>query len=213
MTSDYRIEPVELPGPRPTRPRIGGINWTPWIPDVPLTKLSAEQDSSLLPVQRKSSYYRILVHDPQVLDARTKVDNAIFHSKGTGAPREWRELAATASSLTVGCPVCISTHANFTAVFSKRREDVERLVAGGIDEVFDGTWNAIINASAQLAATPTAITVADIDQLRGIGLTELQISDVIHSAAFFAWANRLLLTIGGSSLLPGVEEAQAAPSD
>lgn len=201
MSDAYRIEPVALPGPKPSRPQIGGVTWTPWIPDVPLADLSEEQSASLLPVQRKANYYRILAHDPAVLDARTKVDNAIFHSKGTGAPRELRELAATVSSLTVGCPICTSTHANFTAVFSKRRDDIERLVNDGIDESFGHVWDAVINASHQIAQTPTAITVADIDVLRGSGLSELEISDVIHSAAFFAWANRLLLSIGGSSLL------------
>lgn len=212
MSREYRIEPVDLPGPKPSRPQIGGITWTPWIPDIPLDELTDEQRDSLLPVQRKANYYRILAHDAAVLDARTKVDNAIFHSKGTGAPRELRELAATVSSLTVGCPVCTTTHANFTAVFSKRRDDVERLVDKGIDESFGFVWDAVINASHQLAQTPTAITVADIDVLRGSGLTELEISDIVHSAAFFAWANRLLLSIGGSSLI-GAPTSSDADAD
>lgn len=213
MSRTYTIEPVELGGPKPSRPRIGRVGWTAWIPAVPIDELTEEQNSSLLPVQRKGDYYRIMVHDPQVLDARTKVDNAIFHSKGTGAPRELRELAATVSSLTVGCPVCTSTHANFTAVFSKRREDIERLVDKGVDESFGFVWDAVINASHQIAQTPIAITVADIDVLRGSGLSELEISDVIHSAAFFAWANRLLLSIGGSFTLPEQPAQKADGAD
>ena len=35
-----------------------------------------------------------------------------------------------------------------------------------------------------------------VDRLRRSGLDDLAISDVIHSAAFFNWANRLMLSLG-----------------
>jgi len=35
-----------------------------------------------------------------------------------------------------------------------------------------------------------------VAKLRSLGLAELEILDIAQSAAFFSWANRLMLTIG-----------------
>ena len=42
------------------------------------------------------------------------------------------------------------------------------------------------------------------ERLRRAGLDDLAIADVIHAAAFFNWANRLMLSLG--------EPAAAAPA-
>jgi alkylhydroperoxidase family enzyme len=39
-------------------------------------------------------------------------------------------------------------------------------------------------------------TPAHVDRLRRAGLDDLAIADVIHAAAFFNWANRLMLSLG-----------------
>jgi alkylhydroperoxidase family enzyme len=35
-----------------------------------------------------------------------------------------------------------------------------------------------------------------VERLRHVGLDDLAIADVIHAAAFFNWANRLMLSLG-----------------
>jgi uncharacterized peroxidase-related enzyme len=57
-------------------------------------------------------------------------------------------------------------------------------------------WNAIVAASVALTSTPIAFGPEHVDRLRKAGLDDLAISDVIHSAAFFNWANRLMLSLG-----------------
>ena len=47
-----------------------------------------------------------------------------------------------------------------------------------------------------LTRTPVAFGTADIDALRSAGLDDADIADVIHGAAFFNWANRLMLSLG-----------------
>jgi alkylhydroperoxidase family enzyme len=51
--------------------------------------------------------------------------------------------------------------------------------------------------------TPPTATLAHLDRLRSLGLSNLDLLDVIQSAAFFAWANRLMLTLGE----PAIESA------
>ena len=60
----------------------------------------------------------------------------------------------------------------------------------------DPLWNAVIEASVALTATPIAFGPEHVRKLRDVGLDDLAISDLIHSAAFFNWANRLMLSLG-----------------
>jgi alkylhydroperoxidase family enzyme len=39
-----------------------------------------------------------------------------------------------------------------------------------------------------------------VERLRRAGLDDLAIADVIHAAAFFNWANRLMLSLGEPAL-------------
>jgi len=47
-----------------------------------------------------------------------------------------------------------------------------------------------------LTATPSQFGADEIARLREEGLDDLEIADVVHGAAFFNWANRLMLSLG-----------------
>jgi alkylhydroperoxidase family enzyme len=40
------------------------------------------------------------------------------------------------------------------------------------------------------------VSAEDVRTLKGVGLNELEILDLVHSVALFAWANRLMLNLG-----------------
>jgi uncharacterized peroxidase-related enzyme len=63
----------------------------------------------------------------------------------------------------------------------------------------DPRWNAIIGASVALTATPVAFGEDEVGALRKAGLDDAEIVDVINGAAFFNWANRLMLSLGEPS--------------
>ena len=73
---------------------------------------------------------------------------------------------------------------------------MQRLLDEGVDVDIDIRWNAIIAASVALTDTPIAFSDKQIDELRTAGLDDLEIVDVINGAAFFNWANRLMLSLG-----------------
>lgn len=120
----------------------------------------------------------------------------IFYNTAKGLPREERELAAAAASRVNGCVFCASVHARFAAHYSKRADLVDRLLDEGISAELGERWDAIVAAAAALTATPLAFDQTHVERLRDAGLDDLEISDVIHGAAFFNWANRLMLSIG-----------------
>lgn len=177
-----------------TRAEVG---WLPWLEPLPVDELTERHYEGLVDRPRASSdYFRLLVRDPEILRARTLVDKDIFYNTAEGLPRAERELAATAASRVNGCVFCASVHARFATHFSKSPELVDRLLDEGIDADLGERWNAIVAAAAALTATPLAFDETHVARLRDGGLDDLEISDVIHGAAFFNWANRLMLSIG-----------------
>ena len=173
------------------------LEWLPWLEPVLADALTPRQLASLIDAARvKSPYFRLLARDPDALEARTRTDKDIFYNPDAGLPRAERELAAAATSRFNGCIYCASVHSRFAATYSKREDDVQRLLDEGVTSDLGERWNAIVAASVALTATPIAFGPEHVDRLRRAGLDDLAISDVIHAAAFFNWANRLMLSLG-----------------
>lgn len=189
-------DPEDLAGPeRFTQQSLG---WVPWLAPVEETELTDRQREALIdPGRAKSPYFRLLVRDPDALEARTLTDLDIFRNPEGGIGRAERELAATATSRHNGCVYCASVHSAAATRESGRREDVQRLLDEGVDaDLGDAAWNAIVAAAVALTRTPSAFGAREVERLRAAGFDDAAIVDVINSAAFFNWANRLMLSLG-----------------
>lgn len=173
------------------------IVWKPWLKPMGMDELTDEHMAAFKSAAHaKSEYFRLLARDVPILKARSKSDSDIFYNVKTGLPRAERELAAVGVSRFNGCIYCASVHARFSSTYSKRKEDVGRLLAKGVKEDLGERWNAVVAASAALSATPPAFGERHVAAMREAGLTDLEIVDVINCAAFFNWANRLMLSLG-----------------
>jgi len=183
---------------RPDRFTQLGLGWVPWLAPVPEAELTERQREALVePARTKMPYFRLLARDPDALEARTLTDLDIFFNVDGGIGRAERELAATAASRVNGCVFCASVHSAAATRESGRRDDVQRLLDEGTDaDLGDERWNAVVAASVSLTATPLGFGVDDVDRLRDAGLDDASIVDVIGGAAFFNWANRLMLSLG-----------------
>ncbi|MGO1283489.1 MAG: peroxidase-related enzyme [Brachybacterium sp.] len=190
------------------------LQWEPWIPVPSEDELTEEQrDSFASKASTNSVYFRMLSLTPGITRARSELDNAIFLPRD-GMPKAERELAAAVTSKVNDCIYCASVHARKAAGFSKREDDVDALLdavlerdedwvsgdlaplAGGQDE----RWSAIIDAAAELSRPRPALGAAQISALRDQGLDDHEITDLLTAAGFFAWANRLMLSLGDPSL-------------
>jgi alkylhydroperoxidase domain protein len=173
------------------------LGWLAWLEPFPQAELTERHFAGLVDKARaKSDYFRLLVRDPEVLEARTKTDKDIFYNTADGLPRAERELAAAATSRYNGCIYCASVHSRFATTYSKRGDDVQRLLDEGVGADLGARWNAVVKASVALASTPIAFGEEHIRELRSVGLDDAEIVDVINSASFFNWANRLMLSLG-----------------
>jgi alkylhydroperoxidase domain protein/CMD domain protein len=189
------VEPLNRP-PAFTRDQL---EWTPWLQPLDMADASPAQVAALEGRRGNSPYFRLLALDANVLTERTATDLGIFYTHG-GAPRAERELAAAATSRLNGCIYCASVHARLSAQLSKRPEDVDRLLDKGVESLadlgLDDRWQAVVDLAVALARTPSAATADHIARLRELGLADLEILDIAQAAAFFSWANRLMLTLG-----------------
>lgn len=174
------------------------LGWKAWLDVVSLDAATPEQIAVLEeshPKAKVSDYYLFLVHQPEILKQRSVAFNAIMYAPG-GMPRAERELGATVVSRFNGCVYCASVHAQRFEQLAKRTD--------AIIEVFNdphaaGTTErerAIVQFSIALTSHPDKITPASIQALKEAGLNELEILDLMHSVAIFAWANRLMLNLG-----------------
>ena len=181
----------------PTEFTLAILDWLPWLAPPEESALTERQRASLVDAARsKSAYFRLLARDPDILEARTRTDKDIFYNTSSGLPRAERELSAAATSRHNGCIYCASVHARHSVTYSKRAEDVRRLLDIGVGADLGERWNAIIASAVALTATPIAFGGEDVKRLRAVGLDDAEIVDVINSAAFFNWANRLMLSLG-----------------
>ena len=179
-----------------TRPAVfqqSGLGWVPWIAPVAEADLTEAQRDALIEAGRaKNPYFRLLARDPAALRARTLTDFDIFFNVSDGLGRAERELAATAASRLNGCLFCASIHSDRASEESGRRDLVQQMLDTGTDEpshLGDPVWDAVVDRVAAL---------------RDAGLTDADIIDVLGGAAFFNWANRLMLSLGEPELIaPG----------
>ncbi|WP_339393059.1 alkylhydroperoxidase domain protein [Brevibacterium metallidurans] len=193
------------------RPEVfqqAGLGWVPWIAPVAEADLTAAQREALIEAGRaKNPYFRLLARDPAALRARTLTDLDIFFNVSDGVGRAERELAATAASRLNGCLFCASIHSDRASEESGRREVVQRLLdtgTAGRSSLGDPVWDAVVDASVALSLTPSAFGPEQVGALREAGLDDADIVDVIGAAAFFNWANRLMLSLGEPELIaPG----------
>lgn len=182
------------------RPRftMDVLTWRPWLETVDDTGASPEQAAlveEVAPSPDSRAYYALLAHDLPALRERTALFNAIMYGP-RGVRRSDRELAAVAASLVNGCVYCTSVHARRYAQLTKESAAMQRLLDEGVEAELGERERAVVDYAVKLTNDPARMTATDLAPLRAAGLSDMEILDVTHATAIFAWANRLMQTLG-----------------
>ncbi|RAS26362.1 peroxidase-related enzyme [Paraburkholderia bryophila] len=174
------------------------LDWTAWLDTVTLDNASPEQTAVLEtshPKAKTSDYYLLLVHEPEILRQRSGAFNSIMYAPG-GLSRAERELASTVVSRVNGCVYCASVHAQRFTQLARRNDVIDQVFADPATAGTTARERAIVRFAIDLTLQPDAIGRDSLDALREVGLTPAAILDLSHTVAIFAWANRLMLTLG-----------------
>ncbi|WP_420236961.1 peroxidase-related enzyme [Telmatobacter bradus] len=174
------------------------LRWQPWLQPVTLASATPVQRSALAECgvpPRDSAYFRVLAHAPAALRERTRLYNAILFDSG-GLPRAEREFATVAVSRSNGCVYCASVHARRFADLTKATAPIDAFLRQGNVTGLSPRLQAIERFARRLSEAPGKLGRNDLEQLENAGFTKLEILDLIQATALFAWANRLMLTLG-----------------
>lgn len=195
---------------RPTAYTQDVLAWDPWISapeEADLTDI--QKDSFAAKATTNSVYFRLLSRAPGILKARSAIDNAVF-LPGSALSRAERELAATVASKVNDCIYCASVHSRKASFQSKRTADVQRLLdtdlprnaqwqptdLAPLSAGQEGRWAAVVGFAAHLSTLIPSADATHLAALRDHDLDDRELSDLVGATAFFAWANRLMLTLG-----------------
>ncbi|MCP3916678.1 MAG: hypothetical protein GY711_14075 [bacterium] len=87
-----------------------------------------------------------------------------------------------------------------------------RQVKEGTAEL-DERGSAILGFADKLARTPTAVGPGDVEALKRAGLSDRDVTDLVHNVGFFAYINRIgaglgvelepFMLAGGENVAPG----------
>ncbi len=172
--------------------------WSPYVTPVDLASATPEQMAAMQVTPSNkgvSKYVLTLAHDPESLAVRSPLFNLIMYGKD-GLSSAERELGAVGASVVNRCIYCAAVHASRFNGLTKRPEVIEAIFKDELDAKIEPREQAIFDFSARLSTTPSQLTQGDADALRKAGLDDLEMLDLVLSAAIFGWANRLMHTLG-----------------
>jgi len=173
-------------------------DWRPHVTPVDLESATPEQLEAMKVTPSNagvSEYVRVLAHDPESLQHRSPLFNAIMFNHG-GLSRAERELSAVAASIVNRCIYCAAVHGKRYNMLTKDDQVMDQVFAEGDRAELDSRRRAILNFATQLSMCPSAATSGQGQDLVNAGLTPDEILDLILSASLFGWANRLMHTLG-----------------
>lgn len=196
------VHPANLP--KPGEPvRVNGftsetLEWKAWLPVLELAEATPAQLAVLEsshPKAKVSDYYRLLAHQPKVLEERSIVFNAIMYAPG-GLSRAERELASTVVSRVNGCVYCAAVHAQRFEQLSKRNDVIHQVFSEPQGAGTTARERAIVQVAIALTRAPASFGPEALRSVGAAGLSALEVLDLLHAVAIFAWANRLMLNLG-----------------
>lgn len=175
------------------------LDWKSWLNTVDVESATPEQIAVLEESHasaKTSPYYLTLIHDEETLRQRSRLFNAVMYGRD-GLSRAERELSTVAVSVINGCPYCASVHSRRYIQLAKKPEVIEAIYGHGVDEAeLPAREKALVDFTTKLTRNATKMTPEDLEPLRAVGYSDLEILDAIHSIAMFANANRLMQTLG-----------------
>lgn len=172
--------------------------WHPSIDAVKLDEATPAQIKGLTTagaITKDSPYFRTLAHDPEALEARSILYNGIMYGR-TGLSRAEREFATFAVSITNGCVYCTSIHSRRYSELTRDAALMEGYLPTQDEALLSPRLKAILHFARKLTNRPSELTPTDREELITVGFTDAEILDLVQSSALFAWANRLMLTLG-----------------
>jgi uncharacterized peroxidase-related enzyme len=140
---------------------------------------------------------------PHTLEGHLALYKSALHHTANRLPGWLLEAVGTYVSLLNGCDYCRDHH--FEGL-RRLLADEERatsmrgaMAEGDLPRAFDCREVEILRYAERLTRDPASITEDDVGRLRGVGLQDGEILEVNQVTAYFAYANRTVQGLGGTT--------------
>jgi uncharacterized peroxidase-related enzyme len=129
---------------------------------------------------------------PDVAEAWDGLINAV----GRHMDRRRYELATIAAAREYRSTYCMAAHCKFLRDKCGDESTMRTVAADRSGASLDATDRAVMEFAAQVAHDASSITAADVQELRDLGLTDLEIVDVVFASAARAFFTKALDALG-----------------
>ena len=140
---------------------------------------------------------------PHTLESHLALYKSALHHTGNRLPIWLLEAIGTYVSLLNGCDYCLEHHFEGLRrlLADDKRAGAMRgaMETGDLAKGFDDRELEILRYAERLTWNPATITEDDIQRLRAVGLQDGEILEVNQVTAYFAYANRTVQGLGGTT--------------
>ncbi|MBC8514572.1 peroxidase-related enzyme [bacterium] len=144
---------------------------------------------------RVSNVLMIQSLDPPSLKGHLDLYKAVMFSR-EGLSRREREVAAVAVSVANRCPYCVAHHGAALRTLAPL-ELSEGLENGALPDDLTPRELAIVAFAKEQTSAPVA-DLSLVEELRKVGLDDLEVLQVAEVVAYFNFVNRIVLSLGVS---------------
>jgi len=147
---------------------------------------AVEEKSGFLP-----NVFAALAHRPAEARAFFAYHDALMEKGTPGLSQAEREVVVVATSAANDCLYCVVAHGAIARIRARDPYLADQVAVDWRKAPLEPRMHAVLDVAVRLATDPAAVVPADLDTLRGHGLTEEDLWDLGAIVAFFAMSNRL----------------------
>jgi len=187
----------------------------PWIATVPWADASGTlkdaYDWQAASLGEPAEFTQLGSLYPDIVMERLRLYKVVEAAPSGLTPLE-RRLAAYVTSTLNGTPHCSSGLVHKldevdapAGLLAQVRADPASVASG------EARVDAIVRHAAKLTGSPGAVTEADIEELRTVGLGDLEILDLNNIVAYYNYINRVANGLGLHTEIPARQALHAVP--
>lgn len=142
------------------------------------------------------NWARALTVAPKSMRRFTDFIQSLFAEDGTDISLRDRELVAVAVSRANGCGYCVGHHSfNLGEIIGDKSEAYKFALEPRFANL-SARDMAMVGFAEKVTKSPSDIREEDIEALRGHGITDQNIAEILETTGYFNFANRMFLAMG-----------------
>jgi uncharacterized peroxidase-related enzyme len=165
------------------------------FPVPPREDLPADLQERFAAVEERSGFlpnvFGALAWRPAEAAAFFALHDALMDKETPGLSKADRELIVVATSAANDCLYCVVAHGAIARIRARDPHIADQVAVDWRKAPLSPRLHAVLAVAVRLAVEPAAVPAADLDTLRGHGLTEDDVWDVGAIVSLFALSNRL----------------------